>query len=66
MPVRIPQGSVLGLVLYLFYINDVPTTFYSTTATFSDDMTILTKAERDCRNLNLKIANNSNQNCHLD
>jgi hypothetical protein len=37
----VPQGNVLGPVLYLLYISDLPETLNCTIATFGDDAAII-------------------------
>lgn len=46
----IPQGSVLGCVLFLLYINDLPTVIQDHCVMFADDISILTSTS-DISNL---------------
>jgi hypothetical protein len=41
----VPQGSVLGPVFYLLYVNDMPTILNSTMATFTDDTAVMEVGE---------------------
>jgi hypothetical protein len=41
----IPQGSILGPILFLLYTADIPAKAYSMTATFADDTEIPTTNE---------------------
>ncbi|KAK3085883.1 hypothetical protein FSP39_009995 [Pinctada imbricata] len=49
----VPQGSVLGPSLFLFYINDIPVGLNSTIRLFADDTIayLVVKSNHDCKTL---------------
>ena len=42
----VPQGSILGLTLFLLYINDLPDDVICDVATYADDATLYSKCDQ--------------------
>ena len=48
-----PQGSILGPILFLLYVNDIPSIVFSTAKMFADDTKLYCSiiTQEDCANL---------------
>lgn len=53
----IPQGSVLGSILFLIYVNDLPDMLESLCVMFADDISLLFKCQNNSQSLNHVINN---------
>ena len=47
--IGIPQGSNLGSISLLIYINDIPNDMVSTLKMFADDRSLFVKPQRRCK-----------------
>eukprot|EP00795_Rhopilema_esculentum_P009575 gene9575-17330_t len=54
----VPQESVLGPILFLCFINDLPSVIQETMEVFAEDIEIYTKVNNanDCENLQERLA----------
>jgi len=54
---RVPQGSVLGPILFLLYVNDLPNWITCSMRMFADDTKIwnIIKSDSDCSDLQMDI-----------
>jgi len=53
----VPQGSVLGPILFLLYVNDLPNWITCSMRMFADDTKIwnIIKSDSDCSDLQMDI-----------
>ena len=61
----VPQGTVLEPLLFLFFINDLPSVVSSTTRLFADDC-LLYRMIRTTEDQNIFFSNIGNQNIFLE
>lgn len=49
----VPQGSILGMILFLMYVNDIPDQFHSTVQMLADNTKVSreTRCTQDCESL---------------
>ena len=52
----VPQGSVLGPAMFIFYINDLPNNLHSIVRLFADDTIIAYNAATNCQSLHYDLA----------